>query len=62
MGSMTPRPASELATGDRIRLTNGDTVAVTDTYPAAVRLTWLELSNGESGAVDSAQLVTVVTA
>jgi hypothetical protein len=61
MGSVTPRPASELATGDRIRLTNGTTVTVTDAYPAAPRLTWLELSNGEGGAVDSAQLLAVVT-
>jgi hypothetical protein len=62
MNKQVSRAASELATGDRIRLTDGTTVTVTDVYPAGPpRLTWLELSNGDTGAVDSAQLLTVVT-
>ncbi|MEV6607453.1 hypothetical protein [Kutzneria sp. NPDC051319] len=63
MNTQVLRAARELVTGDRVRLTDGTTVTVTDASPAGPpRLTWLELSNGHCGAIPSTQLLTIITA
>jgi hypothetical protein len=60
MSTSERRAIKELAAGDQLLLPDGTTVTVTDAYPAGPRLTWLELSNGNAGAADSAVLLTVV--
>jgi TusA-related sulfurtransferase len=57
------RAAGELKRGDQVLLTTNDIVTVNDIYAIAEspgRRVWLELSNGDGGAIDSIVQLTVI--